>query len=454
MEKVKALSSLLEPFILVATFIGFGATVATKNYIYLAVPSISSIPIVALSRAKSKDDIISLTNSRERKIEKLRLEQDIRKQSKIIEKLNQQVSVYAEQEQKLKDYQARVIELEQANVEKLRLEREIKRQNEAIEKLNQQVSAYVEQEQKLKDYQTRVIELEQANVEKLRLEREIKKQNEAIEKLNQQVSAYAEQEQKLKDYQARVIELEQANVEKLRLEREIKRQNEAIKKLNQQISGYAGQEQKLKEYQARISELEQASAEKSRSKRSTSEKNKKIKELEQKIADYQKQIDSRIDEIVFDRTGSRKVLIEALTNARQRLILVCPWLSEYGIDDQVESLIITLLQRGVQVCIGWGHLSDLDDNLCFNETNLLNSKKSEPWKYKKLPRLKEIQCQYNNLHLKLLGTHEKYLVCDYSFAMISSHNFLTSDIARREREISLKTNDRYIIDILINRYEN
>jgi phosphatidylserine/phosphatidylglycerophosphate/cardiolipin synthase-like enzyme len=57
------------------------------------------------------------------------------------------------------------------------------------------------------------------------------------------------------------------------------------------------------------------------------------------------------------------------------------------------------------------------------------------------------------MNLKLLGTHEKFLVCDRTFAMIGSHNFLTSNCHSTEREIGLKTNDKNIIENLIRRFE-
>ncbi|MBD0314746.1 MAG: hypothetical protein ICV86_18455, partial [Microcoleus sp. T3-bin5] len=56
--------------------------------------------------------------------------------------------------------------------------------------------------------------------------------------------------------------------------------------------------------------------------------------------------------------------------------------------------------------------------------------------------------------LKLLGTHEKFLVSDNRFAMLGSHNFLTSGVSKREREIGLRTNDSRIIEGLIERFDS
>jgi phosphatidylserine/phosphatidylglycerophosphate/cardiolipin synthase-like enzyme len=58
----------------------------------------------------------------------------------------------------------------------------------------------------------------------------------------------------------------------------------------------------------------------------------------------------------------------------------------------------------------------------------------------------------NRIHLKVLGTHEKFLVCDNSWALITSHNFLTSGASQRAREVGLSTDDKNIIASLINRF--
>jgi len=76
------------------------------------------------------------------------------------------------------------------------------------------------------------------------------------------------------------------------------------------------------------------------------------------------------------------------------------------------------------------------------------------WIYNQLEKFIELEKRYPNLKLKLLGTHEKFLVCDRSFSMIGSHNFLTSNSHSLERELGLRTNDKNIIEDLINRFDN
>lgn len=146
--------------------------------------------------------------------------------------------------------------------------------------------------------------------------------------------------------------------------------------------------------------------------------------------------------LVFDRTGSRQVLLEALQSVKQELFLVCPWLCRYGFDDEVIQHFQSLLDREVKINIGWGHWKDFDKD-----------KLGKGFLYDRLKTVKDFQTKYPDLcHLKILGTHEKYLVCDREFAMLGSHNFLTSSISP-ERELGLRTNDTKIIQDLIERFK-
>jgi phosphatidylserine/phosphatidylglycerophosphate/cardiolipin synthase-like enzyme len=145
-------------------------------------------------------------------------------------------------------------------------------------------------------------------------------------------------------------------------------------------------------------------------------------------------------ELVLGREQSRQALLEALASVESRLILVCPWLCRYGFDTEVHKKLENLLIKGVAIEIGYGKLSDIEkDNL----TGFL---------YDRLKQATLLADKYPNFNLKLIGTHEKYLVCDRSFAMLGSHNFLTSGIGE-EREIGMRTTDSDLIEQLIERYE-
>lgn len=176
-------------------------------------------------------------------------------------------------------------------------------------------------------------------------------------------------------------------------------------------------------------------------------------------------------QLVFDRQGSRNILLEALKNGQEHIILVCPWITYHGANDEVIELCKKFLEQGGKLEIGWGHLSDtsLDKHQPISEEFFLKEvaatklygNKNRPgknvnyWYKQKLDEFKELQPKYpNQINLKLLGTHEKFLVCDRSFAMIGSHNFLTSNCHSSERELGLITKDKNLIEDLIKRFED
>ncbi len=116
------------------------------------------------------------------------------------------------------------------------------------------------------------------------------------------------------------------------------------------------------------------------------------------------------------------------------------------------------LNQGGTIDIGWGHLKDIKQtrhiSISRDEFLRIVENNNSNWVYSQLEKFIELEKQYPKLNLKLLGTHEKFLVCDCSFAMIGSHNFLTSNCHSSERELGLRTDDKNIIEDLINRFEN
>lgn len=153
------------------------------------------------------------------------------------------------------------------------------------------------------------------------------------------------------------------------------------------------------------------------------------------------QIQSYEYQLVFDRSGSRAVLLEALSTAQERLIIVCPWLNRSSIDADIIQKFINCLNRNCSIEIGWGYLGD-------------RAQIGVGWRYNALKDLRQLERDYPDLFkLKLLGTHEKFLVCDRVFAMLGSHNLLTSSAQSAEREAGILTTDPQIIQGLINRFD-
>jgi hypothetical protein len=185
---------------------------------------------------------------------------------------------------------------------------------------------------------------------------------------------------------------------------------------------------------------------------------KRINELVESKFELIKKILPRnyIYDFVRDREESHAKLIEALNDSRQRLIIVCPWLSEYVMTPSMKALFTKALQREVKIDIGWGHLGDVGDRKYLRKENLLpTSNRDKGQKLNTAVKwLSEQEMIFPNLKLKVLGTHEKILICDQKFIMIGSHNFMTSNIYSEERELGIWTNDPQKINEIIEEYDN
>jgi phosphatidylserine/phosphatidylglycerophosphate/cardiolipin synthase-like enzyme len=161
-------------------------------------------------------------------------------------------------------------------------------------------------------------------------------------------------------------------------------------------------------------------------------------------------------DLVCDREKSRQIFLEALSQSEQRLILVCPWLTEYAINLDVQASIRAALDRGVLIDIGWGNLKDVNnDRSRLSKEILLNSKAKKWGGYGAVDWVYELQAEYADLlNLKILGTHEKFLVCDRKFAMLGSHNYMTSNTSSSEREVGIKTDNPELIEQLIELFDS
>ncbi|MEG4841602.1 phospholipase D-like domain-containing protein [Microcoleus sp. B9-D4] len=207
------------------------------------------------------------------------------------------------------------------------------------------------------------------------------------------------------------------------------------------------QNQRLRELQQQLDKLSESHG-------SLLEQNQRI---EQKLEDLKSLLENRpdiitsqVDEpsdkqyedrLVFNRGQSRKVLSDALENVQERLILVCPWLTSWATAVVIEKCE-ELIKRRVRIDIGWGKLEDLARD------------QIDTFWYGALPKLRQLQNEHPEfLYLKELGTHEKFLVCDNNFAMLGSHNFLTSKESSPEFEVGILIEDTNTIQKLINRFD-
>lgn len=166
---------------------------------------------------------------------------------------------------------------------------------------------------------------------------------------------------------------------------------------------------------------------------------KQISDLRTQIVDYKEQVESsvlpekekitatqqvkilqrQLEELERERASANRILntydhrpllLRALKESTKQVVIVSPWIKRSGVNDEIVSLIDKALQRKVAVIIGYG-ISDNND--------------SDPKIVKQLENLKKKKHGKNLQIVKLNNTHEKVLVCDDDFMVITSFNWLS-----------------------------
>ncbi len=105
-----------------------------------------------------------------------------------------------------------------------------------------------------------------------------------------------------------------------------------------------------------------------------------------------------------------KLLESAVVNARNRLLIISPWITPGVMNPKMMKSLSDLLTRGVNVYLGYGisaEITDRDDNIAVNE-------------------LQSLAKQFTNFHFVRMGdTHAKVLIKDSDFYVITSFNWLS-----------------------------
>ncbi|MHC5761924.1 phospholipase D-like domain-containing protein [Nostoc sp.] len=139
-------------------------------------------------------------------------------------------------------------------------------------------------------------------------------------------------------------------------------------------------------------------------------KNKSIKEERKKLKEELDQIkaQSKISEIIHTYEH-RDYLFNTFKEAKQRVMIVSPWIRRYVVDQEFLEMLEATLNRKIQVYIFYGIKG--------------SNQKNDPSSIKKL---EELSNKYKNLRFqKVKNTHRKILVCDNKFGIVTSFNFLS-----------------------------
>ena len=135
----------------------------------------------------------------------------------------------------------------------------------------------------------------------------------------------------------------------------------------------------------------------------------RIRFLEKKIAEMENE--RKGADRVLTTYDHRPLLIDALDNVQNCVIIVSPWIKAGGLNNEIIDRIEKALQKKARVVIGYG-ISEKEDNDEWIINKLSDIQKK--WYGKK----------YLNI-IRLSNTHEKVLIKDNEFMVITSFNWLS-----------------------------
>lgn len=142
-------------------------------------------------------------------------------------------------------------------------------------------------------------------------------------------------------------------------------------------------------------------------------KTKQIQELEAQVNGLK---ESSKGYKIIRNSEHRTILKEAISSAQKQVIIISFQIREYATDKEIIGLIKQAIQRDVQVLIGYGmppRKGETKDNYIDEAVD---------------KEFKKIQKGINGdkLNVKWLGdTHEKILICDNRFGVLTSFNWLS-----------------------------
>lgn len=135
-----------------------------------------------------------------------------------------------------------------------------------------------------------------------------------------------------------------------------------------------------------------------------------------------------------------KILKDALQNARKRLLIISPWIRHQVVNREFLSLLEAALNRKVQVYIGYGIDKESPKN-SHEKPAITNQAKAD---------LDRLSSRYKNFHFVYVGnTHRKSLVCDDTFSVTTSFNWLSfkGDIGKPRDERGQLIQKKHYVDL-------
>lgn len=149
-------------------------------------------------------------------------------------------------------------------------------------------------------------------------------------------------------------------------------------------------------------------------------KSQRIQSLEQQLSELRNDKDNVERQLESTRLvldyEHRELLKRALTDARVSVVIFSPWINRHAVDGEIIKLIRKCLQRKVHVAIAYGMKPKPGQP---DQRFIDSDVESDFAQIKRGP-------QQNLFCVENIGkTHEKILICDDQFCVVTSNNFLS-----------------------------
>ncbi len=156
-------------------------------------------------------------------------------------------------------------------------------------------------------------------------------------------------------------------------------------------------------------------------------------------------------------SGNRALLLSALKQSQEHLIIVLPWLNQDNFDPDLVQNLKDFLDRQGRIEIGLGHLGDINQGYAPRcaDTRWVGDAAEKAFVYNALSHLTQLKRDYpKQFKFKILGTVENFLICDSTSAILSVNNLSSISTDFSEVEVGLQTTDPQVIENLLDRFNN